>query len=402
MSRALPKDDQFKAAAAGDPEWLTLSLKHAVALLDTDEHGVSALHVACLHGQLTCVKLLLESGLVDINGGCGQGRRPVHMVLSTQSSPNTSACLEYLLDRGADVNVSTTSAVTPLHSAAAEGMLACTKMLVRARADVHACDKNGHTPLDMARSYCHRLVARYLKDCMWKANKKRELEMKRQVQILYRDLVLMSKLDEGREKTRRRALIEKKTEEWASRKGLGPPPDPPASSSLVSQFHRQCLLSEPPESRPKPRAQTRAQQGDPRQRWNTSTHTTRSPPPPPTSVSKPPQAVRMDDQPTESPSPEPDLRGWVTLSKATDGGHHHEYTTRWESSPCRAPDLPLDALERGLFPRAFPGRMASPRDYRPWSILDQPRLGVPPGQGGASPWTEVALHLPDVLEPGHY
>jgi hypothetical protein len=36
--RALPKDDQFKAAAAGDPEWLTLSLKHAVALLDTDEH----------------------------------------------------------------------------------------------------------------------------------------------------------------------------------------------------------------------------------------------------------------------------------------------------------------------------------------------------------------------------
>ena len=35
---------------------------------------------------------------------------------------------------------------------------------------------------------------------MWKANKKRELGMRRQVQILYRDLVLMSKLDDGREK----------------------------------------------------------------------------------------------------------------------------------------------------------------------------------------------------------
>ena len=44
------------------------------------------------------------------------------------------------------------------------------------------------------------LLRRYLKDCMWKATKKRELEMRRQVQILYRDLVLMSKLDEGREK----------------------------------------------------------------------------------------------------------------------------------------------------------------------------------------------------------
>ena len=198
--------------------------------------------------------------------------------------------------------------------------------------------------------------------------------------------------------------MEKEMEEWASRKGLPPIPDPPASSSLVSQFHRQCLLSEPPESPPKPRPTIRARPGDPRQRWNTSTRATRSPAaPPPTSVFKPPRAVLTDDEPAETPSPEPDLRGWVTLSKAAGrGGRHHQYTTRWESSPRRAPDLPLDALERGLFPKAFPGRMASPRDYRPWSILDQPRLGVRPGQGSGSPWTEVALHLPEVLEPGHY
>ncbi|CAL8378299.1 unnamed protein product [Boreogadus saida] len=100
MSRALPKGDQFKAAAAGDPEWLTLSLKHA------------------------------------------------HIMVRISAS-----IIAFSLS-------STTSAVTPLHSAAAKGMLACTEMLVRARADVHACDKNGHTPLDMARSYCHRLVAR--------------------------------------------------------------------------------------------------------------------------------------------------------------------------------------------------------------------------------------------------
>ncbi|CAL8325736.1 unnamed protein product [Lota lota] len=272
-------------------------------------------------------------------------------------------------------------------------------MLVHARADVHARDKNGHTPLDMARSNCHRAVARYLKDSMWKANKKRELEMKKQVQILYHDLVLMSKLDDGREKTRRRALLEERMEEWASRKGLPLPPRLPASRSLASHFHSRCLLSEPPGTGTKPRPQTRARPGDPRGPWNSSTNPARSPPPP-TSIANPPQGVRADVGPVENPSPEPDLRGSVALSKAADG--HHQYTTRWGSSPCRAPDLPLDTLQRGLFPRAFPGRMASPRDYQPWSVLDLPRLGVPQRQRGTSPWTEVALHLPEVLEPGHY
>ncbi|KAJ3585109.1 hypothetical protein NHX12_013831 [Muraenolepis orangiensis] len=366
---SMSRSDQLQAATAGDPEWLNLSLKHAVAVgapLDTDQQGVSALHLACLHGRLACVKLLVEAGLGEVNGGCARGRRPVHMVLSNPppgSPDTTTACLAYLLDRGADVNVRTDSAVTPLHAAAAQGLLACTEMLVRAGADVRASDVDGHTPLDVARSRGHRAVAR--------------------------DLVLGTRLDACRERTRRQALAEEKTEEWASRKGL-----PllqhllPASGGAVSQFHAGCLLSGP-----RSQTRTRARPGDPSRLWNKSTNPS-GPPAAPASVYKPPRA---DARPA---SPEPDLRGAVSLSVGAGG--RARLTVRWEASPRPAPDLPLDTLERGLFPGSFPGRMGSPRDFAPpRSVLERP--GRRPGRGGgASPWTEVALHLPEFLEPGHY
>lgn len=66
--------------------------------------GLSALHLACMYGQLAAVQLLVQSrpGLVDCSDS--QGRRPIHMVLSSQSAPSTSACLRDLLEHEADVN----------------------------------------------------------------------------------------------------------------------------------------------------------------------------------------------------------------------------------------------------------------------------------------------------------
>lgn len=54
----------------------------------------------------------------------------------------------------------TDSGVTPLHLAASEGLLDCVEMLVQAGADVQARDNIGLTPLDFARIWCHRKVAR--------------------------------------------------------------------------------------------------------------------------------------------------------------------------------------------------------------------------------------------------
>lgn len=58
------------------------------------------------------------------------------------------------------VTSKTSSGTSPLHLAASEGLLECTEILVQAGADVLAKDNMGHTPLVLARIWCHRKVAR--------------------------------------------------------------------------------------------------------------------------------------------------------------------------------------------------------------------------------------------------
>ncbi|XP_071774158.2 ankyrin repeat domain 53 [Centroberyx gerrardi] len=387
---APPNSDKLLAAAAGDRERLGLSLQRDVAPLDPDRQGLTALHVACLHGQLACIELLVDTWLVEIDTRGPQGRRPVHMLLSPQSSPRSSACLAYLLERGADITVTTDAGQTPLHLAAAEGLLDCVEILVQAGADVFARDCMGHTALDLARIWCHRKVARYLKNCMWQADKKKEMEGRKLVQTLYQDLVDMAKLNDHK----KQMLIEEKMAEWANKKGL-PVLQDFSPRVLLSQYHTQCLLSQQDSSSPKQaKAQRKPQTGGPRADWNISANPTK---PPPASVSRL-QTVRMGGEP-EKPPREPDLRNSVTLRRSSSG--KPQYITKWDGSPRAAPDLPLDVLQKVLFPKAFPSRIASPRHFQPQNVLDLPRLGRPQGQS-SSPWTEVAMHLAEVLEPGHY
>ncbi|ROI16562.1 Ankyrin repeat domain-containing protein 53 [Anabarilius grahami] len=155
-----PESDMFHAAACGAREWLSLTLKRARKPLHTDKHGLTVLHIAALHGYLDCMELLAEAGdFGDVNVSCPRGRRPLHMVLTAQSRQNKHACLIYLLEHGAQTNVATDEGMTPLHLAAAEGLMDCTETLVRNGADTHARDKRDHTPLDLARIWGHRVIA---------------------------------------------------------------------------------------------------------------------------------------------------------------------------------------------------------------------------------------------------
>ncbi|XP_067308114.1 ankyrin repeat domain-containing protein 53 [Pseudorasbora parva] len=178
-SLARSESDIFHAAACGARDWLSLTLRRARKPLHTDKQGLTALHIAALHGHLDCVGLLLEAGdYVDVNVSCPHGRRPLHMVLTAQSQPNSHACLIYLLEHGAEINAATDEGLTPLHLAAAEGLMDCTEMLVRNGADTHAQDKRGHTPLDLARIWGHRVVTRFLKDAMWQKDKQQMVNTK--------------------------------------------------------------------------------------------------------------------------------------------------------------------------------------------------------------------------------
>ncbi|TNN45425.1 Ankyrin repeat domain-containing protein 53 [Liparis tanakae] len=298
------------------------------------------------------VQLLAESrpGWEWIDSGDLLGRRPVHMVLSTRSSPNTSSCLAYLVELGADVNATSDTGTTPLHLAASEGLLDCAETLVRAGADVWAQDSVGHTPLDLAHIWCHRKMARYLKNWMWQSGKKKEMQQRKLVQRLYGDLVGEVKLNR------------------LNKKEFSP-------SVSASQYHTKCLSSVQDQSASAGR-------------------------PPPASPSRPWTVFTGGLQP-EGPPREPDLRGGVSVWRDSSGGVRPLYSTQWGGSHRPAPDVSLDVLERVLFPRAFPPRIASLRHFEPRDIGEVQRRGHPQGRS-TSPWTEVAMHLPEVLEPGHY
>ncbi|KAM6960390.1 ankyrin repeat domain-containing protein 53 [Tautogolabrus adspersus] len=345
-----------------------------------DTVGLSALHMACLYGQLATVQLLLDAKPEWVNSRDHQGRRPVHMVLSSLSSPNTSSCVRFLLEHGADVNVTSDSGVTPLHLAASEGLLDCTEILVQAGADVSARDGMGLTPLDFALIFCCRKVARYLKSCIWQKDKDKEVKERKLVQALYRDLVDMVKLNDLNKKT----LIDEKIAEWANNKGL-PLLKDFSPRVQVSKFHTKCLLSDQDNSNLKTTKEPLEGQED-------------RPKKPP--ASSRPWAVYTVLQPERPPRGDPDLRGSVTL-----WGDRRcrlpQYTTKWDSTPHPAPDLPLDVLERVMFPRAFPSRIATPRHFEPQDIMEVQHRGYPQGRS-TSPWTEVAMHLVEVFEFRHY
>ncbi|XP_070849761.1 ankyrin repeat domain-containing protein 53 [Chaetodon trifascialis] len=378
LTHSLPPDGHM-FPAVGSPERLDVSV---------NRQGLSALHVACLYGQLATVQLLVESGQGWVNSSDLQGRRPVHMLLSSQSAPSTTPCLRYLLEHGADVNVTTDSGTTPLHLAASEGLLDCAEILVQAGADALARDSTGHTPLDLARIWCRRKVARYLKSCMWQQDKKKELQERKLVQALYCDLVDMAKLNDANKKT----LIDVKMTEWANNKGF-PLRKDFSPRALVSQYHTQCLPSDQSTSNPEhAKHPPKHQPGGPQEDRSTPTKQ-------PLASSSRPWTIFMGLQP-EKPPRVPDLQDSVTVWRDS-GSRRPQYTTKWDSTPRPAPDLPLDVLQRVLFPRAFPSRIASPRHFEPQNIEEVQRRGHPQGWS-TSPWTEVAMHLAEVLEPGHY
>ena len=86
---------------------------------------------------------------------------PINMFHS-ESEKKTLEKVKDLLDRGADVNVRSSTASTPLHNAAMHGYAKVAKFLLDKGAEVDLEDNRGKTPLHVAARERHRTVARIL------------------------------------------------------------------------------------------------------------------------------------------------------------------------------------------------------------------------------------------------
>ncbi|XP_069042345.1 ankyrin repeat domain-containing protein 53 isoform X2 [Lepisosteus oculatus] len=444
LHRAPPDGDMFQAAAAGDTAWLRLSLRGVTSAAQPGRNGLTVLHVAALHGRLECLRLLLEAHHMDVNTGGPGGWRPVHLAISSRTGARASACLSYLLARGAQPSVRSDDGTTPLHRAAGEGLLDCTVTLVQAGAELSARDSEGHTPLDTAKLWGYRAIARFLKDAVWRTEKQEQAAQCRQLQQLKQRLLRTHQELQQKTQMDKEHFNQLKFEQWAQKKGLpgpsliprnsfrrsrGVPPDAPTLDrtgavgegraekgppvkGLVSRtmkagepetHMRGRELSDgsgagegvhPPRSEGGVREElARPAGGRPREAWNRSTNPARTPR---AAISRP-HGVRLGTHPEEE-ARDPDLTGCVVLTQGWD--RQTLIMPAWGGRPLPAPPLPQDVLHRSLFPRSHLSRITSPCDFVPTHLQDLPRRRRPSTDG--SPWTEVAMHLSEALQPGHY
>nr|XP_053626926.1 uncharacterized protein LOC128684674 [Cherax quadricarinatus] len=121
------------------------------------EEGLQTLHLACWGGHAQVVKKLLELGIDP--RAVAQGREGVHWAAFGGHVP----VLRVLKDYGCDITVASVPDMsTPLHLAADNGNLEAVRWLVQNGALIHVINRDGFSPLQMAKAARVKAVVEFL------------------------------------------------------------------------------------------------------------------------------------------------------------------------------------------------------------------------------------------------
>lgn len=112
--------------------------------------------LACLGGHIQLVKFLFRE--------CGKTitQDEKNKILLESSEKDHPKIAQFLIDQGANVNVSDEKNVTPLHLACQNGCLELVKLLVKKNVDVNAKTISGIAPLHIAAGYKHLEICKIL------------------------------------------------------------------------------------------------------------------------------------------------------------------------------------------------------------------------------------------------
>ncbi|RDD38316.1 Ankyrin repeat domain-containing protein 53 [Trichoplax sp. H2] len=168
--------DTLMACTVGDMAWLHQSIRQRRPVHQTDKEGLSAIHLAALHGRLDCLMLLVEKQKIDPNTSNVAGWTPLHLAINNDNSNRSLECVQYLLRAGADPSKTNRDGLTPAHMAAICGSVDCLKELIAVNAIVTQPDERGHTPAFLARLWSHRECMRILNQAQWKIDKKETIK----------------------------------------------------------------------------------------------------------------------------------------------------------------------------------------------------------------------------------
>ncbi|MBO9495492.1 ankyrin repeat domain-containing protein [Thalassotalea sp. G20_0] len=145
-------DLPFEACRTGDvetlQELLTQDKTIAQKKYSSEILGMTyyLLHIAAKKGHLACVQTLINAG-ADVNAALPNGATPLYLA----AQENKNNILQALLNEGADPNFSPISdGSTPLHAAVWKNNIACLQTLLNSGANINAAKTSGATSLHMA------------------------------------------------------------------------------------------------------------------------------------------------------------------------------------------------------------------------------------------------------------
>ncbi|XP_053607301.1 ankyrin repeat domain-containing protein 27-like [Plodia interpunctella] len=138
-------------------------LKISPTVTSRDSHGLTPLHVACIHGKATIVEALIEMG-AETNATDLNECTPLHY----SASRGHQNALLLLLHSGANINQVNIDKNTPLHLSVNNGHMNCVKALIyfaehsRKRVNINCKNESGNTPLHLASKWGYEGIARLL------------------------------------------------------------------------------------------------------------------------------------------------------------------------------------------------------------------------------------------------
>jgi len=159
----LPALDIFEASALGDCTRLERLLQQDAMLVHaTSADGWAPLHLAAAFGGSPATALLLAHGAhVHRFSRNPMRNQPLHACIALSRDLET---VRTLIEQGADVNMAQAGGYTPLHQAAAAGLVEVTKILLEAGAKPGMRCDQGKTPAEYARERSHSGVLQQLEN----------------------------------------------------------------------------------------------------------------------------------------------------------------------------------------------------------------------------------------------
>jgi ankyrin repeat protein len=160
----LPALDIFEASALGDCTRLEPLLRQdPLSVHATSADGWAPLHLAAAFGGAQATALLLAHGAhVHRFSHNPMRNQPLHACIALSRDLET---VRILIAQGADVNMAQAGGYTPLHQAAAAGLVELTRSLLEAGAKPDLRCDQGKTPADYARERSHEGVLQVLENC---------------------------------------------------------------------------------------------------------------------------------------------------------------------------------------------------------------------------------------------